>query len=138
MASYQSMFALTGLPPGGLLWPGSEILGDIDSYVPGADWVMRVRNRASDSAKRSNKTAMARINDQLDQRESEVGTGQHDLDAAVDALTAYDQALADDPNEVELQPVIVFAVCSDSAQDVSPRASEAVRVLKGMDFTISH
>lgn len=138
MASYQAMFALTGLPAGGLLWPGSEILGNIDSYVPGADWVMRMRTRSSDAAKRANKNAMAQINDQLTQRENEIGTGQHDLDAAISALTDYDQALQNDTNEVEIQPVILFAVCSDSAEDVVERASEAVKVLQDEDFSVSH
>lgn len=138
MASYQSMFALTGLPAGGLAWPGSEILGDIDSYVPGADWVLRMRSRSSDAAKRANRTAMARINDQLDQRANEVGTGQHDLDAAVEALTALDETLAHDPNEVEIQPVILFAVCSDSAEDVVQRSREAVKILQDQDFSVRH
>ncbi|MGO3314378.1 MAG: hypothetical protein ACTIMA_11440, partial [Brachybacterium tyrofermentans] len=138
MASYQSRFALTGLPAGGLAWPGSEILGDIDSYVPGADWVLRMRSRSSDAAKRANRTAMARINDQLDQRANEVGTGQHDLDAAVEALTALDETLAHDPNEVEIQPVILFAVCSDSAEDVVQRSREAVKILQDNDFSVRH
>ena len=138
LASYQSMFALTGLPSGGLLWPGSEILGDIDSYVPGADWVLRMRTRSSDAAKRANKTAMTRINDQLGQRENEVGTGQHDLDAAIEALTSYDMTLESDSNEVEIQPVILFAVCSDSAADVVQRSQEAVKVLQDEDFSIAH
>lgn len=137
-ASYQAMFALTGLPAAGLRWPGSEILGDIDNFVPGADWVMRMRTRSSDAAKRANRTAMARHNDQSDQRENEIGTGQHDLDAAVESLTAYNQVLADDPNEVEIQPVILFAVSSDSAEDVSRRTREAVDVLRGVDLSITH
>ncbi|MGP9695677.1 ATP-binding protein [Brachybacterium sp. AOP25-B2-12] len=138
LASYQSMFAVTGLPAGGLIWPGSELLGDIDSYVPGADWVIRLRTRSSDAAKRANRVAMARINDQLDQRENEVGTGQHDLDAAVEALTALDSTLAKDPNEVEIQPVILIAVCSDSAEDVSLRAREAVKIFQDQDFSVRH
>ncbi|MEE1652133.1 ATP-binding protein [Brachybacterium sp. J144] len=136
MASYQAMFSLTGMPDGGLLWPGSEILGDVDNYIPGADWVMRMRTRSSDNAKRANATAMSRINDQLDQREHEVGTGLHDLDAAVEAVTAYDQALASDPNEVEIQPIVIFAVCSDSAPDVVQRSRTAVKVLQDEGFSV--
>lgn len=134
--SYQAMFALTGLPPGGLMFPGSEILGDIDSYIPGADWVMRLRGRSSDAAKRANKTAMVRINDQVDQRQNEQGTGMHDLDAAIDALTEYDRVLQSDRNEIELQPVIIFAVCSDSAEDVRERSQAAVDTLRGEDFQV--
>lgn len=136
LASYQSMIALTDLPAGGLVWPGSEILGDIDSYIPGADWVLRMRTRSSDAAKRANRTAMSRINEQLDQREAETGTGLHDLDMALDCLTSYDKILASDPNEVEIQPVIVFAVCSDSADDVVQRTKQAVKVLQDEDFTV--
>ncbi|UQN31809.1 ATP-binding protein [Brachybacterium kimchii] len=138
LASYQSMFALTGLPQGGLQFPGSEILGNIDSYIPGADFVLRLRGRSSDAAKRANKLGMHRINEQLDQRATEVGTGHHDLDASLDALTEYDQVLSNDRNEVEEQPVILFAVCSDSAEDVVERATLAVKTLRDEDMTVVH
>lgn len=135
-ATYQAMFALTGLPAGGLEWPGSELLGDIDSFVPGADWVMRPTTRATDAAKRANKKAMAQINDQISQREHEIGTGMHDLDTSLEALTEYDQVLEGDENEVEIQPVILFSVCSDAAADVTSRAQAAVNLLREQNFKI--
>ncbi|MDU1203713.1 MAG: ATP-binding protein [Clostridiales bacterium] len=135
-ASYQSMIALTGLPSGGLAWPGSELLGNIDSYLPASDWVLRLRTRASDAAKRANKRAMSQINDQLDQRSAEVGTGHHDLDEAIRALTEFDEVLSQDKNEVEIQPTIVFAVCSDSAKDVNERAMAAINVLRDEEFSV--
>ena len=136
LASYQAMIALTGFPEGGLAWPGSELLGEIDCLVPGADWVVRMRTRSSEAAKRANKTALRRINEQLDQRDAEETTGQHDLDSAIDALTSLDEKLALDANEVEIQPVILFAVCSDSAEDVVIRSREAVKTFQNSNFSV--
>lgn len=136
--SYQSILALTGLPAGGLTWPGSELLGDIDAFVPGADWVMRMKTRSSTAAKRANVKAVRAINDQLDQRDSEAGTGHHDLDAAIEALTELDMVFSSDRNEVENQPTILIAVCSDSAQDVSERARSSAQMLRDLDFSVAH
>ncbi|MGQ4519123.1 ATP-binding protein [Dermabacteraceae bacterium CCM 9520] len=136
-ASYQSMFALTGFPAEGLAWPGSELLGDIDNYAPGAEWVIRMNTISSHEAKKANRKAARTINDQLDQRDSEVGTGHHDLDTSIDLLREYDQILTNNRNEVEIQPVIVFAIYSNDPEDITSRLSYTIKEFRDLGFDVA-
>lgn len=136
-ASYQSMFALTGFPAEGLAWPGSEILGEIDDYAPGAEWVIRMNTISSHEAKKANRKAARTINDQLDQRDSEVGTGHHDLDSSIELLREYDQILNSNHNEVEIQPIIVFAIYSNDSEDIVTRLGHTLRQFKDLGFDVA-
>lgn len=134
--SYQSLLALSSLPAQGMTFPGCEYLGRIDECgVAGVDWAVRIRKVARETALRKTAHAVANLNDQYDQREAALTTGQHALDAAGDLLSQYQQILATDPNEAEINHTTIFAVPGADADAAQSQAQLVQQFFTGANCT---
>lgn len=134
-ASYQSMVALCGFPPNGVVFPGSEYLGRMDEAdVLGVDWAVRIRKVARESALRKTAAAVAKINDQYDQREQAMTTGHHALDESGRLLSEYQQILENDPNEAEINHTTIIAVPGVDGPSAEAQAKKVQSWLSTYDF----
>ena len=88
-ASYQAVMALAETPAGGLAFPGSEVLFELDRTGIDVDWAIRLRVNAREKVLARNRSAVRSLNEQLDQRAAEETTGLHDLGLASELLTEY-------------------------------------------------
>ncbi len=52
-ASYQSLLVISDVPDGGMVFPGSEVIGRIDESGLDVDWAMRLSIRSSASSRRA-------------------------------------------------------------------------------------
>lgn len=118
--SYQCMLAMAEPPAGGLAFPGSELFAQLDACGLDVDWAVRLRVNSRRDVLARNRTAARRINDQYDQRSGEISSGQHDLDNATKALAEYDQAMAADTSEVEVQHTVILSVATCAQTDHEP------------------
>ncbi|RIQ11416.1 ATP-binding protein, partial [Jiangella rhizosphaerae] len=121
--SYQVLLALADVPADGMVFPGSEFLGNVDDAGVDADFAMRLNVRSSEEVAAKNRRAVAGLNDQFAQREGELSTGPHMLDQAAADLTEYQAQLERDKDEVEVETTVVFAVADTSAEAAQERAA---------------
>ncbi|MDN5768985.1 MAG: ATP-binding protein [Humibacillus sp.] len=135
-SSYQALLAIADTPPGGLVWPGSELLAHLDTWSADVDWTIRLRINAREKVMSANRRAIREMNDQYQQREAEATTGQHELDHARELMTDYQQIFANDRGEVEVEHTILLAVGGSSAQDVDERACALAQTLASYDFKV--
>lgn len=110
--SYQALLAVADTPAGGIAFPGSEWLFELDRVGVDVDWAIRVRANARDQVLDRNRKAVRKLNEQFDQREAEGATGRHDLDLAAQLLTEYAAIFATDRQEVEIEHTILLAVAA--------------------------
>ena len=109
-ASYQCLLALADVPDGGMVFPGSEIIGRIDESGIEVDWALRLSVRSSASVASQNRRALRNLNEQYGQREGELSHGLNMLDRAAEDLAEYVATLESDKLEVEVQATAIFAV----------------------------
>lgn len=109
-ASYQSMMVVSDVPDGGMVFPGSEFIGRIDESGMDVDWAVRLSVRSSDSVASQNRRALRNLNEQYDQRDSEVSHGLNMLDRVASDLSEYVDILTNDKLEVEVQATMIFCV----------------------------
>ena len=120
--SYQSLMVISDVPDGGMVFPGSEVIGRIDEAGVDVDWAMRLTIRASAAVASQNQRALRNLNEQYGQREGEVSHGLNMLDRVADDLAEYVATLESDKLEVEAQATMIFAVAGptpDSARTQS-------------------
>lgn len=110
--SYQAVMAVAGVPPHGLVFPGSEIFASLDRCGVDVDWTVHIRVNQREKVLARNRRAVRALNEQFDQREQEAGTGLHDLNLAAKLLTEYDQSFASDKDLVEIEHTILMAVAA--------------------------
>ena len=126
-ASYQVMLALAETPAGGLAFPGSEVLFDLDRTGIDVDWAIRLRVNSRAKVLARNRAAVRGLNEQFDQRAAEITTGLHDLGLALELLTEYDELFATDKLEVEIEHVVLLAIgVAEHAEGQSPAALRAL------------
>lgn len=109
-ASYQSLMVISDVPDGGMVFPGSEVIGRIDESGIDVDWAMRLSIRSSAAVASQNQRALRNLNEQYGQREGEVSHGLNMLDRVADDLAEYVSILESDKLEVEAQATMIFAV----------------------------
>jgi hypothetical protein len=117
-ASYQKMLVVSDVPDGGMVFPGSELLGRIDECGQDVDWAMRLTVTSSGEVMVRNQRALNTLNEQYHQRSGEISLGVSVLDRAATDLTEYAAVLEGDKNEVETQATIMFAVAGESPDEV--------------------
>lgn len=118
-ASYQALMVIADVPDGGMVFPGSEVIGRIDESGVDVDWAMRLTIRSSAAVASQNQRALRNLNEQYGQRQGEVSHGLNMLDRVADDLAEYVTILESDKLEVEAQATMIFAVAgptSDSAR----------------------
>ncbi|MEP7333142.1 MAG: ATP-binding protein [Terracoccus sp.] len=135
-ASYQSLVAITGFPPHGMAFPGSEYLGRIDECgVLGVDWAVRLRKVGREQALRKTASAVANLNDQYYQREGAITTGEHALDESGRLLSEYQAILQNDTNEAELNHATILAVPGSSGSHAQEQAKLVQQWFTASDCT---
>lgn len=133
--SYQATVVLSDLPAAGMRFPGSEYLGRIDeSGVPHIDVAVRIRKTNRTKVLKDVAKAVAHLNDQYSQREAAQTTGHHALDLACDQLSAYQQIIENDPNEVRIDHTTIFAVPGPDGPTAQERSKDLVAYLTGLDM----
>lgn len=111
-ASYQSLLVISDVPDGGMVFPGSEILGRIDECGLDVDWAMRLSVRSSQAVAAQNQKALRNLNEQYTQRDGELSHGLNMLDRVAADLAEYVAVLESDKLEVEVQATVVFCVAA--------------------------
>ena len=114
-ASYQALMVISDVPDGGMVFPGSEVIGRIDESGVDVDWAMRLTIRSSASVASQNQRALRNLNEQYGQRQGEVSHGLNMLDRVADDLAEYVATLESDKLEVEAQATMIFAVAGNTA-----------------------
>lgn len=134
--SYQALMVMTATPPGGVLFPGSELLSRLDMYGADVDWAIRSKINSRDKVMRRNRQAVKKLNDQYDQRETENGEafGLHDLDRAAKAMEQYQSIFAADQLEVEVEHTIILALGADTFEQADNEANDLIHALADADF----
>lgn len=120
--SYQTMTVISDVPDGGMLFPGSEVIGRIDESGLDVDWAMRLTVKASAAVGSQNQRALRNLNEQFGQREGETSHGLNMLDRVADDLAEYVSILESDKLEVETQVTAVFAVGAPTPDAVRAQA----------------
>ncbi len=136
-ASYQSLLVLTDVPPQGMVFPGSELLGRIDESGVQVDWAMRLQVRSSAEAVAKNRRALVNLNEQYGQREGEQSHGLGTLDRAAVELAEYAAVLEGDTFEMEVQPTVIFAVGSSDPTDAQDQARALAAYLSRAGYKLS-
>ena len=131
--SYQQLRVLSRLPRQGMVFPGSEIIGQIDKCGLDVDWAMRMRIRSSDDAGKRNRKALVNLNDQIYQRSEEVSVRHTDLDDIKDALAEYTTILARDHNEVEVEATTVLAIAGSTPEACLDQGRELDEFMSGFE-----
>lgn len=121
-ASYQALMVIADVPDGGMVFPGSEVIGRIDESGVDVDWAMRLTIRSSAAVASQNQRALRNLNEQYGQRQGEVSHGLNMLDRVADDLAEYVAILESDKLEVEAQATMIFAVAGPTPDSARTQA----------------
>lgn len=121
-ASYQSLMVISDVPDGGMVFPGSEVIGRIDESGLDVDWAMRLSIRSSTAVASQNQRALRNLNEQYGQRSGELSHGLNMLDRVADDLAEYVAILESDKLEVEAQATMIFAVAGPTVESSRTQA----------------
>ena len=121
-ASYQSLMVMADPPDGGMMFPGSEVLGRIDECGILVDWAMRLNVRCSDEVAGQNRRALRNLQEQYEQREGEISHAFNMLDRVSQELAEYVAVLESDKLEVEVQASIVLCVAGATSGQAQAQA----------------
>lgn len=136
-ASYQGLQVLTDVPSGGAIFPGCEFIGRIDESGLEVDWAMRLTVRSSEEVKAANTRALNNLQDQFDQREHEVSASGGSLNETASDLGEYTSILESDKLEVETQATVIFAVGSDTVEDVKDQSTQLAKYMSSMGYKLT-
>lgn len=138
--TYQCLMVLTDTPPGGMTFPGGEVLAGLDSYPIDVDWAVRLRTNSRDKVMSANRRATNKLNEQYKQQagdeEGDETTGRHDLDLAAKLLEEYQAELAGDRLEVEIEHTVILCVADLDAAAAQERATDLARLLGKADLKV--
>ena len=127
VATYQSSLVLASVPPGGMLFPGSDFLGRIDDSGFDGDLTLRMTVRSNFRARQLNKKAAIHQGEQASQIDADQPGLQglsSGLEEARELLTEYDGALAADRQEAEVEAVVMATITGDSAEQALAIAAD--------------
>lgn len=126
-SSYQALLVMTDTPAGGMRFPGAEFLGHLDNWGVDVDWAVRLRLNAREKVQRANRKSVRELDDQRDQQDGQASTGQHELDTAGNLLTEYQQKMAEDRLEVEVEHTVILAVPGGDAAEAQDNANQLAK-----------
>lgn len=121
-ASYQALLVISDVPDGGMIFPGSEVIGRIDESGLDVDWAMRLNQRSSAKVAAQNRRALRNLNEQYGQRDGEVSHGMNMLDRVAEDLAEYVALLESDKLEVEVQATTMFCVAGPDPESARTQA----------------
>src|SRR5919199_5133889 len=130
------MLTLDDVPVGGMAFPGSEFLGELDASGVDADWWVRMTTKSSDDAHRRIRRAVRDLNDQFTQRDGSLVTGHHELDEAAKMLQDFERELTVDRNEVQVEATVVFSVAAPTRQQAEDQARDLQRHFHSADYSV--
>ncbi|GAB20527.1 hypothetical protein GOEFS_119_00170 [Gordonia effusa NBRC 100432] len=141
-ASYQVLSVVADTPAGGTRFPGSEFFTIADQAavngVPvDVDFALQIVTRAGTEVLRKNQRSLRNLNEQYNQREGELSTGQSILDVAAEALSEYSTLLESDKNEIEVAWTAIFATSGPDAQTAVESAEALATEFEARDFRIA-
>lgn len=122
-ASYQSLLVVSDVPDGGMVFPGSEMLGRIDESGMDVDWAVRLRVKASREVLQANTRALRNLNEQFDQRDGAADHGVFGLQVAANDLQEYAGILETDKLEVETSSTMIFCVSGSTMEAATLQAT---------------
>lgn len=136
-ASYQALVVIGDVPDGGMLFPGSEVIGRIDECGLDVDWAMRLSVRSSRTVAVQNQKALRNLNEQYTQRDGEVSHGLNTLDRTAADLAEYVAVLESDKLEVEVQATTVFCVAAQTAEHATMQARALTDYLAQVGYKLT-
>jgi len=136
-ASYQSLMVISDVPDGGMVFPGSEVIGRIDESGIDVDWAMRLTIRSSGAVASQNQRALRNLNEQYGQRQGEVSHGLNMLDRVADDLAEYVATLESDKLEVEAQATMIFAVAGATPESARTQSRALADFLGDTGYKLS-
>ncbi|MDN5562556.1 MAG: ATP-binding protein [Luteococcus sp.] len=116
-SSYQALGVITKPPLGGMVFPGSEMLGTIGSCGLTVDWAQRIQVVGRDTTATANQRALDQIADQVFHTGGDDDTNiarNTNLSMQEDSLRDYVGVLAADELELECRTTTILAVGADS------------------------
>ncbi|PPG77484.1 type IV secretion system protein VirB4 [Rathayibacter rathayi] len=136
--SYQVVQAITGVPHGGVVFPGVEWLSFLDRLPLDADWGLRLTIVSAEQAKNRNRKAETSLKEQYKQREGDddITGSSAELDPIAANLQAYQQALNSSDREVEVQATTIIAVGGETAGDARAKGKMVAAAYKDLDFIL--
>lgn len=135
-ASYQCFLTLDDVPVGGMVFPGSEFLGDLDASGVDADWWVRLTVKTSDVAAKRIRKAVRDLNDQFAQRDGSLVTGHHELDGAASMLQEFEKELNADRSEVQVEATVVFAVAAATRAAAEDQARDLQQHFQAAQYNV--
>ncbi len=136
-ASYQALLALADVPDGGMVFPGSELIGRIDESGLDVDWALRLHVRSSATVSIANQRALRNLNEQYGQRSGELSHGLNMLDRVAQDLADYVATLEGDKLEVEAQATVIFCVAGPTADSATAQASSLADYLSDSGYRLA-
>lgn len=111
--SWQMLMVVESFPIEGLSFPGSEFFALADR-VSGfeIDWAVRVRKRSAAEVVARNNKLLARVKEQVDERDLEVSFAQNTLAHKVRELGEYTDLMESRDGEMEIEFCAIFAVAA--------------------------
>ena len=137
-ASFQVVQTIAELPSGGIAFPGGEFIGQIDDFGFDfdVDWAIRLQVRSQSEVASANRRALANINDQLMQRDSESISLDSQISRAARDLAEYTAILQSDENEVEVLATTILCVAAEDATTAMDRGRVLRSAFGGRGFRI--
>lgn len=136
--SYQVLQAITGVPHGGVVFPGVEWLSFLDRLPIDADWALRLTIISAEQAKNRNRKAETSLKEQYKQREGDddITGSSAELDPIAANLQAYQEALNGSDREVEVQATTIIATGAETADDARAKGKLIAAAYKDLDFIL--
>ncbi|OKH76751.1 hypothetical protein EB73_02350 [Mycobacterium sp. SWH-M3] len=126
--SWQTLLAIEALPLEGLQFPGSEfftIADRVDGFD--VDWAVRISKTPREQAISRNNKNLRRLNEQVDERDSEVSFAHDTLSEQVMLLREYTSHLETNDDEIEVALCPIFAVAGPNRAACEKGALELVQ-----------
>ncbi|MFK0074641.1 ATP-binding protein [Arthrobacter woluwensis] len=137
--SYQVPQVFAGVPSGGAVFPGVEMVKLISDISDRSDWAMRIHVFSKEAAKRKNKAAERNLEDQEQQRsDGEKITGKAgELGAVAENLVGYTQELNSSESEVEVDFTTIVTSYGATKEEALEEAALVRKGFKGMEFRLT-
>lgn len=142
--SWQSLVVVETLPTEGLQFPGSEFFSLADQLTrteqgPGfhVDWAVRISKTTKNQAAARNTRNLGRLQEQIDERDSEVSFAQGTLGEHVQQLVEYNGLLENRDDEFEVHLCPIFAVAAATKSECERGVLELERKFEKANITVA-
>lgn len=136
--NYQTIVAVTDMPKGGIIFPGSEFLDSLDDldtsdqHRPSAvfDWAIQLTKRPREYEFTRNDRAKGNVYDQFDQRH-DLRDGDAQLSTTLHQLAEYHRLLSDNADEQPVEAAFFIRVAAGEEEQLEYSVKRLKEALTG-------